>query len=253
MSAGLVSDIVIPLQGTFEYVAVVPDWQGNAFCCQARLQGQLGNDREQISRLVGPSPWLQVEDAGPTPNPSVSNPATERSRLRLTATDTREASVAEASFIVDRGVMSALHPGDLLHLVLTSCGRIGISAIRLNQLVFAVGAITQVPLGCNFEARIPRDLVFEAEAVFRRREAGFRLSEYPIEMRASGEQRIVYQGGFALGSFEVWVLHGFYFGMPGIDECLSVVQKGACPVVDANTSALFLDSDNIEIVPWTDD
>jgi hypothetical protein len=137
-------------------------------------------------------------------------------------------------------------------MVRTSCGRIGVSAVRANQLIFAAGAITRVPLGCNFEARIPRDLVCEAEAVFHRRETGFRLSEYPIEVRASGEQRIIYRGRFALGSFEVWVLHGFYFGMPGIDECLAVAQKGACPVVDANTSALFLESDHPQIVLWPD-
>jgi hypothetical protein len=240
----------IPLQGTFEYIAVVPDRVGTVFSCQARL---LGTEIEHCARLVGPNPWLQVEDAGPTPNPSESDPATERSRLRLTAADRRQATIAEASFILDRGVISALHPGDLLHMARSSCGRIGISAIRSDQLIFAAGAITHVPLGSNFEARIPWDLVREAEAVFRRRETRFRLSEYPIEVRACGEQRILYRGRFTLGSFEVWVLHGFYFGTPGVSECLSVVQKGACPVVDANTSALFLDSSQLEMVRWPDD
>ena len=252
-SEGSVFHKVIPLQGTFEYVAVVPDRAGAVFSCHTRSQRQLGGDLDHIPRLVGPSPLLQVEDAGPTPNPNVSNPATERSRVRLTAPDRRQASIAEASFILDRGVISALQAGDLLHMVRTPCGKIGISAIRSNQLIFAAGAITHVPLGCNFGALIPTNLVSEAEAVFRRREAGFHLSEYPIEVRASGEQRIVYRGRFALGSFQVWVLHGFYSGAPGIDECLSVVQKGGCPVVDANISALFLDSGQLEMVRWPDD
>jgi len=252
-SEGSVLHKVIPLQGTFEYVAVVPDRAGAVFSCYTRSQRQLGGDLEHIPRLVGPSPLLQVQDAGPTPNPSVSNPATERSRLRLTAVDRRQASVAEASVILDRGVISALEPGDLLHMVRTPCGRIAISAIRSNQLIFAVGAITQVPLGSKFEALIPTDLIREAEAVFRKRETGFHLAEYPIEVKVSGEQRVVYRGRFALGSFEVWVLHGFYFGLPGVDECLSVVQKGACPVVDANSSALFLDSAHLEMVRWPDE
>jgi len=135
----------------------------------------------------------------------------------------------------------------------SACGGIAISAIRSNQLIFAVGGITQVPLGSNFEARIPTDLIREAEAAFRKRETGFCLSEYPIEVRASGDQRLGYRGRFALGSFEVWILHGFYPGAPGVNECLSVVQKGACPVVDANCSALFLDSNHLEIVRWPDD
>lgn len=206
-----------------------------------------------MPRLVGPSPWLQVEDAGPTPNPSASNPATERSRLRLTAADKRQASVAEISFILDRGVISALRPGDLLHMVRTPCGGIGISAIRSNQLIFAVGAITQVPLGSTFEAKLPSDLIREAEAVFRKRENGFQLSEYPIEVKASGERCIAYRGRFALGCFEVWILRVFCPGMPGTDECLSVAQKGACQVVDANCSALFLDSGRMEMVRWPGD
>src|SRR5215831_5877134 len=121
--------MAIPLQGTFEYVAEVPDREGAVFSCPTWSQRQLDGDLEHISRLVGPSPLLQVEDAGPTPNPSLSNPATERSRLTLTAPDRRRASVAEVSFLLDRGVISALHPGDLLYMARSACGGIAISAI----------------------------------------------------------------------------------------------------------------------------
>jgi hypothetical protein len=239
----------MPLSGTFEYVAVVPDGAGTVFSCQARLQRPLGNDQERIPRLVGPSPLLQVEDAGPTPNPSARNPATERSRLRLTSSDRPQAY----SFILDRGVISALHPGDLLHMVRTSCGGIGVSAIRSNELIFAAGAITHVPLGSGFEARMPMDLVREAEAVFQKRETRFRFAEYPVEIRVSGKQRIMYRERNELGPFQVWVLHGFYPGTPGTDECVSVARKGACSAVDANTSALFLDSGHLEIDRWAND
>ncbi len=133
-------------------------------------------------------------------------------------------------------------------MVRTSCGRIGVSAIRSHELIFAAGAITHVPLGSGFEALMPMDLVREAEAVFQKRETGFRFSEYPVEIRVSGKQRIMYRERNELGSFEVWVLHGFYPGMPGINECASVVRKGACSVVDANTSALFLDSGHLDMV-----
>jgi hypothetical protein len=100
------------------------------------------------------------------------------------------------------------------------------------------------------------DLVREAEAVFRKHDDGFRFAEYPVEIRVSGEKHIMYRGRIDLGSFEVWVLHGQYFGTPGSDPCISVVRKGACPVVDANASALFLDSGThsgtLEMVHWTD-
>ena len=250
--------MAIPLEGTFEYVAVIPDLRGMVFSCEAQLQRVVNDAQGSIrSRLVGPNPVLHVEDAGPTPNPNSRNPATQRCRLRLTAAERGHASFAEASFILDRGVISALHPKDLLHMVLTPCcGRIGVSAIRSDQLIFAVGAITHIPLGRDFEARMPWDLVHEAEAVFRKRDTEFRFAwypvEYPVEIRVSGSGRIMYRGRVNLGSFEVWVLHGLTHHMdrPGSDECVSVVRKGACPVVDANSSAIFLDSDALEVVAW---
>jgi len=258
--------MVIPLQGTFEYVAVVPDQAGTGFSCQARLREPSAGARwaarlpfgkhaqdAPCARLVGPQPILHVGDAGPTPNPGPRNPATQRSRLTLTAAERQNATVAEASFLLDQGVISALRSGDFLHMARTGCGRIGVSAIRAKHLIFAAGAITHVPLGCDFEALTPMDLVSEAEAVFRKRETGFHLSEYPVEIRVSGDHRIMYRGRIGLGSFEVWILHGFCVGMPGTDECLSVVRKDACPVVDANTSARFLDSDHLEMARWDDD
>jgi hypothetical protein len=242
--------MVIPPEGTFEYVAEVPDHAGVTFSCDAssRLLGNEGHGSR--SRLVGPTPRLHVEDAGPTPNPGPRSPATQRSRLRLTASERRNATVAETSFILDQGVISALRPRDLLHMVRTGCGGIGVSAIRSDQLIFAVGAITQVPLGSDFEARIPSDLVCEAEDIFRRRDRRFEFAEYPVEIRASNAAHIMYRGRIELVCFNVWVLHGRYYGVPGTEECLSVARKGACPVVDVNSSALFLDSSNLGLDQW---
>jgi len=228
--------MVIP---SFEYVAVLPDRQGTTFSCEARPSRRLGIDARLGSNLV-----LHVDDAGPTACPNPRNPATQRSRLRLWAAEGCPATVAELSFLLDRGVISALQRRDVLYLTRSPCGRIGVSAIRSDQLIFAVGAITQVSLGCDFEARVPMDLVREGEAIFQRRDAEFRLAEYPVAIRASDHERIMYRGRMALGAFEVRVLHGFYSGwVPGTDECVSVARKGACPAVDANNSALFLDSD----------
>lgn len=243
---------MIPPQGTFEYVAVVPDRPGTGFSCVAQLRRPLGTNAQDTARarLVGPTPLLQVVDAGATPNPGPRNPATLRTRLRLTAAERQNASVSEASFILDQGVISALRAGDLLHMARTSCGRIGVSAIRSEQLIFAVGAITAVPLGSDFQARVPDDLVREAEAVFRKRDSTFNFAEYPVEVRVLDERHIRYNGRMKLGPFEMWVLHGHYFGLPGRNECVSVVRTGACPVVDANSSALFLDTGTLEMVRW---
>jgi hypothetical protein len=203
--------MVLPLEETFEYFAVISNQPGVTFSCDAKLLRPLRNDPlgTTCSRLLGPTPQLHVEAAGPAPNPGPSNPATQRSRLRLIAADRRNATFAEASFILDQGVISALRPRDLLHMVRTDRGSIGVSAIRSDQLIFAVGAITAVPLGCDFEAQIPMDLVREAEAVFRAHDTGFEfLAEYPVQIRVSDAVHIMYRGPIRLASFEGWVLHG---------------------------------------------
>jgi hypothetical protein len=160
----------------------------------------------------------------------------------LIASRKANALVAETSFILDRGLILALLPRDLLHIARTGCGGIGVSAIRSDHLIFAFGAITAVPLGRDFEARIPMDLLRKAEDVFRSRDANFQFREYPVLIRASGGERIMYGGRVELNSFSVWVLRGHYPGTPGTDESVSVVRKGSCSAVDANTSALFLNS-----------
>src|SRR5215469_4641394 len=180
---------MISPEATFEYVAVMPDELGATFSCNAE-SSRVGNDQQHrvSKRLVGSTPKLHVEDAGPTPDPGPSNPATQRSRIRLIASEKANALVAETSIILDRGLILALRPRDLLHIVRTSCGGIGVSAIRSDHLIFAFGAITVVALGRDFEARIPNDLVREAEGVFRTRDSRFRFAEYPVEIRASGEE-----------------------------------------------------------------
>jgi hypothetical protein len=240
----------IPPEGTFEYVTVVPNLSSTVFSCPAQLWRPSRNEGPDITRLLGPTPQLHVSDAGAPSNPGPRNPATQRSHLRLTASGKQHATVAEVRFFLDRGVISALRAGDLLHMARTPCGRIGVSAIRSEQLIFAVGAVSAVPLGSDFQVQIPHDLVRETEAAFRKRDSSFEFAEYPVEIRAVNQRCIGYGGRRKLGPFEVWLLHGHYNGIPGTDECLSVVRTGACPVVDANSSALFLDTDALEMVRW---
>jgi len=240
--------MTIPPEGTFEYVAVVPDHQGTNFSCEVASDRTSSDGASATVRLVGQKPRLRVEDTGPPSHPRPANPAVDCSRLTLTANDKDLSTVAEVSFMLDRGVIAALRPQDHLHLARTGCGRIGISAIRSDQLIFAVGAITRVPLGCDLEARVPRDLVAEAEQVFQRRDAQFWFTEFPVEVRAPREGHIRFRGGFKIGAFQVVILHGECVGLPpGIDECIAVAREGMCPLGAARRSALFLDSDHLEI------
>ena len=166
--------MVVPLEGTFGYVAVVPDLQSSTFSCPTEsFRKSLTNP----SRLVGTRPILEVSDAGLTPKPSPQNPFTYRSRISLIAQSKEAATVRKVSFLIDRGLISALHPGDELYLSRTGCGCTAVSAIREQKLIFAIGAITEIPLGCDFQARTPFDL--SAERLKKVFENGIRSSSFP--------------------------------------------------------------------------
>jgi len=251
--------MAMPPAGTFEYVARIPDRLGTVFSCAAKLWRQPGeHDRDAVlarwlglgpTRLVGPTPLLEISDAGPTPNHGPLNPARQRSRLNLIA-KRRNATVAEASFILDQGVISALRPGDLLHLVRTKSGGIGVSVTRADRLIFAVGATSAIPLACDFQVRLPHHVVRESHAVSRKEAFEAFSREHPVEIQALDERYIMCKGRVKLGPFEVWVLHGHCIGVPGKNACVSVARIGACPVAAADSSALFLDTRSLEMVRW---
>src|SRR5712691_5476035 len=69
--------MTIGIEGTFDYVTIVPDSLGHSTSPWAvHLRESLENPDHPDSglRLVGPSPNLLITDAGPTPNPSRSRP-----------------------------------------------------------------------------------------------------------------------------------------------------------------------------------
>src|SRR5262249_20778853 len=135
---------------------------------------------------------------------------------------------------------------DLLHIAGTPCAGVGLSVVRADRLVVGVGAVTNVPLGNDVSARIPGDLIRKAEEVFRTRDPEFRFEEVPVELSIAGHVSIG-RGGSALGDYQAKVHHGFYRGMPGVDECVAISRRGLCSDAAANASALLLDTDRLEL------
>ena len=146
-------------RGKFDYVAEIPrDWEATGGSCDAQLTYPMkttGN-KSGDGRLVGHTPQLRIENAGPTPNPGWDRgdwlSSILRSRLKLTAPSRHLASVASATFFVDKQVMSARQPGDQIHLSRSSSADRAISSIRGETLLMAAGDVTQVPLGKDLEA-----------------------------------------------------------------------------------------------------
>jgi hypothetical protein len=143
-----------------------------------------------------------------------------------------------------------LAPNDSLFLARTSCGRLGLSIVRGGQLIAAAGALSRVPLGDLVRVGIPGATIREAERVFQKSDPTFEFSHLPVEIRLGDEAHLMFQGRPRIQSYNVWVEHGFYRGLPGVDECVAISLAGSCPDTAAIASAQLMDSDAIEVRKW---
>jgi hypothetical protein len=143
-----------------------------------------------------------------------------------------------------------LAPNDTFFVSRTSCGRLGLSIVRRGQLIAAAGALSTIPLGDLVRVRIPSDTILEAERVFQKSDPKFEFPHLPVEIRVGDETHIMFQGRPQIQSYNVWVEHGFYRGLPGVDECVAIALAGSCPDTAAIASAQLMDSGAIEIRDW---
>jgi hypothetical protein len=245
--------------GTFDYVAIVPESGEDKAFWRVRLRTpiEVTGDQRKEKRLVGHSPMLEISDAEISPGTRTSrltgntSPRVLRSRLTLTAETSAYAAVASASFYVDRSLTMALCPHDTLCMARTHCGGLALSILRDGQLVAAAGAVSAVPLGECVHVRTPVDTIREAEEVFRKHDPEFAFGHLPVEIRIGGQTRLLYGGRRRMDSYDVYVEHGFYRGLPGTAECVAISLVGTCPDVVAIASAQLLDfPDALEIVQW---
>ena len=239
--------------GTFDYVATVPaDMATSPGPLTTHDDVTPTGDSRLDDRLVGLTPTLVIADAGSTPNPGHSKgvwrPNVPRSRITLEASSRKRATVCAVSFHVDRYSTAALRPGDLLHIAGTPCGGLGMSVIRDNDLFYAAGAVTAVPL-VNVEARVLFDLTDLVQAPLQERDPEFELPEVPLEISTGSKRHVLLQGRRTLGRHEISVMHGFYKGKPGADEC-AFISRDDAPDTAAAASAQLLDPDGVEITQW---
>ena len=246
---------MIPSSVTFEYFTIVPaepwDERSSRWPVQLEKIDETGEEwHDSRPRLTGHSPYLEVTDGGRTPNPSVSRPSVFRSRLRLIASERKNSTVSSASFYVAKDLTSRFKPGDVLHMARTGCGGLGLSLLRENRLVFAVGAVSSVPLGDGVQAATRSLLVREAESVFRKVDPKFEFPELPLQISIGGHSRILFRGWLELGDYVSWVEHGYLPCIPGVNECASIALKGACGASPSSLTAQLLNDGEIEVVPW---
>jgi hypothetical protein len=234
--------MALPLEGTFRYAFTVPDGPGTV---TRRMVGTLIDDVNPANprRLLGHAPVLEsvLEQR---------EPWQLYARLTISARDRKNAKVPEASFVVERGLITVLSGGDVLSIARSSCGSLGLSIVRDGQLIAAVGAATHVPLGQGLTVHTPHDLIAQAESVFRTRDPSYEMSELPVQFALGSEFKILQRGrGARLGPYEIHVLRGFRLGLPGSNECVSIERRGVSPDTAAQTSAELLEREGLQFPP----
>jgi hypothetical protein len=244
--------MVVLLQ-TFDYVGMIPV---GSLPWAMELQTDPRRSPAWES-LFGPRASLEVAEAGVPPRESDAKfrPAVLRARLSLRPSGEFRYGERTGHFHLDLALIKALKPGDTMHLSRTGNGALGVSALRNSQLVFAVGAVTSVPLGEGVSARIPHDLIAELEGVIKRRDPSFRDLPWPspLEVTVGSETLIFAAPGSrsTVTGFEVTVFRMF---VPDEDadaaESVAISRKGLAGSVSANASAQLLHADGLKSGPW---
>jgi len=217
------------VQGTFAYDAVVPDEPRGA---NRRFEMKRSRPEDRrVGALLGDAVTFESVEYQ-------REPWQLYTRVTLTPS-AGPGRVGEVSFSLDRELVAMLRPGDAVHVVRNIDAAIGLSVLRNDRLVAAVGAITSVPLGRGVSARVASDIAQEMEAAAQRHDPGFTLREIPLFVEVDQHHRILMDGG-RVGVYEVFSVRRFAVGRPNHPECAAMFQPGVCPDTAAQTSAQLM-------------
>ena len=213
---------MIQEQGTFEYEGeLIPESTNpSEIIVQGRDCGQGGK-----VRLVGLCPKIRFWGE----------------KVVLIADSQDSATVRRCSFPVGETVFLVARAGDSLHVVRTCMGEVGLSLLRDDCLVFALGAVTAIPLGTGIQItpggndfwwKSPReptwlDLAIDCE--------GTRLRDRDFTQ---------------IGGYDVYLEHCWAAGIPGGGECVSISRSDRRTGIAAMRSAILLAHDGPTLTDW---
>jgi hypothetical protein len=119
------------------------------------------------------------------------------------------------------------------------------SVLREDDLVFALGDPLAVPLGSSVSAGCPRDLIEEAQKVFRRRDPSYEMRTFPIEIAACGESILLPGTRRELTSHGIFVAGHVRQDLGPPPLFLAIWRKGLCPATGASLSVQLLAADGL--------
>lgn len=243
------SRALLPFAETFDYVAVMPA-TGRDGRCYTR-SADAADQHAKGHRLVGWSPHLHIESAGMlrgggplSPLCDLNRPAVLASRIVLAAHDRAEATTSAAWFSLDQGLVDVLRAGDEVHMTRTPRGGLGVSVIRGDDLIVALGAVTAVPLGGNLKVAVRRDRLARGEPPDGGSNTGYPW-QHPIEITSGGRVPRKPKG------YTIQVWYSVWPPPEDADECVSIIRIGACPTVAAFASTQLLAmTDALHVQAW---
>ena len=211
--------------GTFEYEA---EFTSESFSDSDIVLHGTALSVENLDRLVGYNPTIRFWN----------------DRLVLVASGKLNSSVRNASFATGNAVPLAARPGDRLYLVRTGTGGIGLSLLRQERVVLAIGAIAAVPLGRDIQA------IRHSEGMNNWKHVSADTTW--LEFRVGNEQLILKERGVSeIGDYYIYIERCWEYGEPGTDECVSVcVADDSAMKIAAIRSAILLGNGNLKTTRW---
>ena len=218
------NSLAIPNEGTFDYVVTVDEQ-----CLAGKEPILTGQDKRGGSEpsLLGPKPRILIG----------------ADRIAVVAADRNNATIREASFAAGDAVMTCIRAGDVAHISRSSAGGVGISIIRDNQLILALGAASEVPLG---------DLSIRKGPESTWTPQGPNDEDTWLEFTVGSESRTLRARESArLGSYDLYVERCWVPGIPGTDECVGISRDQIPAQRDiAMRSAVLLGNADLKLTGW---
>ncbi len=211
----------------------IPPWECFHYIAELSAAGMSSDAIVLDARCAVPSNEATL--VGPCPRLRFSGEL-----LAMEASTSNQASMHRVSFVVGDAVMRVAQAGDTLHALCTYAGDLALSILRGHSLVFAVGAVAEVPLGA------------EVRAVNRRR-PGEETSDWLEVTTPDGRRRLAPRESARVGPYDVYVERTrARHGAEGA-ESASIVQHGDIAVVNAAVRAAVLIGSGALAAPrWQD-
>ena len=168
----------------------------------------------------------------------------DRQRIAIVAPERTDATRWKVSFLVGDALFHAMREGDALHLARSWEGGIGISLIRTDRLVLALGAVTVTPLGDGIT--VERGSASPAKRPWEP------VSDTWLEVTIGTDRKTLrHRQSATVGGYDVYVEHGWIRSLDGRDECVAIASRDYSGFRDvAMRSAILLAAGSLRMTGW---